>query len=62
MSQTLLGCFLAVNGELGCLTRDLVIFGGLFRGFYDAMQRNEEHQLTGMRVKLSGSIVRSVRN
>lgn len=54
MSQTLLGCFLAVNAELGRLTQDLVIFGGLFPGLYDAMKRNEEHQHTGMCGKLSG--------
>lgn len=43
MSQALLGCFLAVNAELGRLTQDLVKFVGFFPGLYDATQRNERH-------------------
>lgn len=48
MSQALLGCFLAVNAELGLLTQDLVRVAGRFPGLYDAMQRNKEHRRTGI--------------
>lgn len=57
VSQALLGCFLAVNAELGQVTQDLVIFGGLFPGLYDAMQRNGEHQHTGMCWKHTCNVV-----